>query len=216
MKIPIADLIHLLHECSFGTLATHSVHTPGYPFATVLPFVPDEYHRPVFLMSRLAEHTKNVAADPRASLLVFRSENSAVLTSPRLTLVGDVQPFQPGDHLITRYRRYQPDAEQYLSLGDFDFYRLEPVSARMISGLGQMGWVDADAILAAAAFPAAEEAQLLTDLASGPVPRARVLGIDRFGLDIEIERRRERQRFSDAPIDTDQLASAVRRMLRDR
>lgn len=68
----------------------------------MLPFVPDEYHRPVFLMSRLAEHTKNVAADARASLLVFRSDSSAVLTSPRLTLVGDVQPFQPGDHLITR------------------------------------------------------------------------------------------------------------------
>lgn len=86
----------------------------------------------------------------------------------------------------------------------------------MISGLGRMGWVDADAILAAAAFPAAEEAQLLADLTSELVPRARVLGIDRFGLDIEIERRRERQRFPDAPIDADQLAPAVRRMLRDR
>jgi len=47
--------------------------------------------------------------------------------------------------------------------------------------------------LTGASFPAAGEEQLLKDLASELVPRAKVLGVDRFGLDIEIERRRVRQ-----------------------
>ena len=215
MKIPVADIIHLLHECSFGTLATHSVAMPGYPFATVLPFVADEHHRPLFLMSRLAEHTKNLAADPRASFLVVKLDNGGVLTSARLTLVGEVRPLQANEHLAARYRRYHPGAQQYLSLGDFDFYRLEPASVRMIAGIGRMGWPDADALLTAASFPAADEAQLLTELSDALMPKAKVLGIDRFGLDVEIEQRRERRRFPGAPMAAERMPQAVRRMLRE-
>lgn len=215
MKIPLEDIINLLHECSFGTLATHSAQMQGYPFATVLPFVPDERHRPVFLMSRLAEHAKNIAADSRASLLVFKLDSGGVLTGARLTLVGQVKALQADDLLVARYRRYQPDAEQYLSLGDFDFFRFEPVSIRMISGFGRMGWGDADVLLGAASFSGAEEAQLLRELSDEPGLKAKVLGVDWYGLDVEIERRRERQRFPSAPIEAGRMPQAVRRMLRD-
>jgi len=209
MKIPLEDIIDLLHECCFGTLATHSVQMPGYPFCTVLPFVPDEHHRPVFLMSRLAEHTKNVAADPRASFLVFQPRGGGVLTSARLTLVGEVNPLQASNDLVARYRRYQRDAEQYLSLGDFGFFRIEPVNLRMISGFGRMGWVDVATLLAAATLPPPEEAQLLDVLAREQGSGANVLGIDRYGFDVEIESRRERHKFPGAPLEAEAMVRTV-------
>jgi hypothetical protein len=42
-----------------------------------------------------------------------------------------------------RYLRYQPQAADYLALGDFRFFRMEPARARFIGGFGRMGWVDA-------------------------------------------------------------------------
>lgn len=212
MPIPIEQIINLLHQCSFGTLATHSLHVPGYPFATVLPFVPDERHCPVFLMSSLAEHTKNIGANARASLLVFDPLNANVLTSARLTLVGEVRPVDASDALVARYCRYHPDAENYLTLGGFTFFRLEPTTIRAISGFGTMGWIDAEALLTAAALPAEQEEQALVDAIQGQIA-TRVLGIDRYGVDVAIEHRRERYRFPDPPLDEDEVAEAVRRML---
>ena len=69
MNIQLDTVIPLLHESAFGVLATHSTQLPGYPFASILPFVLDESHRPIFLISALAEHTKNLLADARASFL---------------------------------------------------------------------------------------------------------------------------------------------------
>ena len=45
---------------------------PGYPFVTLLPYALDGRGAPLFLISSLAEHTRNLQADPRASLLVAR------------------------------------------------------------------------------------------------------------------------------------------------
>jgi hypothetical protein len=85
----------------------------------------------------------------------------------------------------------------------------------MISGFGRMGWGDADVLLSAASVSGAEEAQLLRELSDEPGLKAKVLGLDRYGLDVEIERRRERQRFPNVPIETERMPQAVRRMLRD-
>lgn len=66
-------LIDLLHSATDAALATHSTTIEGYPFATAVPFVADAHHRPVFLLSGLAEHTRNLAANPRASLMIMKS-----------------------------------------------------------------------------------------------------------------------------------------------
>ena len=59
---------------------------PGYPFLSVLPFVPDEQHCPIFLISGLAEHTRNLAADTRASLLLLEPGQNDVQSGSRLTV----------------------------------------------------------------------------------------------------------------------------------
>src|SRR3954469_19757260 len=74
-----------------GTLATNSVHHPGWPFASVMPYALADDGAPVFLISGMAIHTQNLLADARASLLVMQSgSESDPLGSPRATLLGNV------------------------------------------------------------------------------------------------------------------------------
>ena len=128
----------LLRHHHAGMLATLSHRLGGYPFGSTVPFVLDHAARPVILVSRLAEHTRNIEADRRASLLV--SEPAAdVQAGARLTLVGDVVP-ATGDltALQARYLRYFPDAERLLELDDFAFYHLEPLQIRYIAGFARI------------------------------------------------------------------------------
>jgi putative heme iron utilization protein len=118
-----------------GVLATLSRRLGGYPFGSVVPFVLDHAAAPVVLVSRLAEHTKNIAADPRASLLVHDAAED-VQTAARLTLVGDAEPVAEPAAVTARYLRYFPDAQGLLDLGDFSFWRLRAVFLRHIAGFG--------------------------------------------------------------------------------
>src|SRR3569833_1288359 len=124
MKTDLDTALDLLHTATAGTLATQSRQLPGYPFATALPFVPDERNRPVFLVSTLAEHTRNLLADPRASFLVAAADQANVLAGARMTLMGEVDRVEATSELVARCVRYQPEAEQYLALGDFGFFRM--------------------------------------------------------------------------------------------
>src|SRR5215470_17806177 len=67
---PFAERVRtLLHVGRTGTLATHSRKRGGFPFASVMPYGLDD-GCPSFLISSMAMHTQNLAADARASLLV--------------------------------------------------------------------------------------------------------------------------------------------------
>ena len=59
----------LAAQISTGTLCTLALEPVGYPYGSFVT-VAFENGAPVFLISRLAEHTKNLERDPRASLLV--------------------------------------------------------------------------------------------------------------------------------------------------
>ncbi len=213
MKVPIEIALDLHHEAGFGTLATHSTHLPGYPFATILPFVPDENHCPVFLISKLAEHTKNLLADSRASFLIAQPNREDVQTGARVTVAGEVQHFDADSALVARYLRYHPEAEQLLEFGDFAFYRLEPLRLRLIAGFGQAGWVEKDAWQALPAVTLARESALLEELDSQFAGRLRVLGVDAYGVDIRQDGKRERLRFGDAPLAVTALGDVARRLL---
>jgi hypothetical protein len=213
MKPDLATALHLLHSASWGTLSTHSTQLPGYPFASALPFAPDERHCPVFLLSRLAEHTKNLLSDARAGFLVTDAEDKQVLENPRMTLVGDVARIEASNELQARFLRYRPEAEQYLQLGDFAFFRLMPKRVRYIGGFAQMGWLEEADWSNATVLPLADEALLIQDLLGDLPPGMRLLGLDCHGIDFERQGKRERQRFSSLLQSPEQIAGAVRRLL---
>ncbi len=208
MNIPIANAINLLHAVDHAVLATHSAQAPGYPYATVLPFVPDERHRPVLLVSALAEHTKNLISDSRASLLVYEQTNASVLAAARMTLLGRVERIDACAALRAKYVRYQPDAAQYLALADFAFFRLQPLRLRAIAGFGAMGWIEADAFDQTAALKPVQEQELLDRFAT-VTGAPKLLGVDPYGLDLMHGPRRERRAFPQAPVAPAALLDAV-------
>ena len=213
MKVHLDTVIPLLHKTPYGVLATQSAQLPGYPFASILPFILDERQRPVFLISALAEHTKNLLADHRASFLVSNPDRQNVLTGARLTLVGDVQHFDPSEQLLARYLRYQPDARQYLDLGDFALFRLTTKRARYVAGFGEMGWLEETEWAQVTILPLVDEAKFCCDLVEVLPIGIRLLGVDRYGVDIERQGKRERLQFPNAPVAAEHVGDAIKRFL---
>lgn len=134
----------LLRASRFGVLSTLSQRVAGYPFGSVMPFVWDASSGALLLlMSGLAEHTKNVLVDPRASLLVLEEGRGGDMQdAARLTVLGKVTRSTAPDAARTLYLAAHPQAQRNLELADFAFYQLVPEQLRFIAGFGRMGWVD--------------------------------------------------------------------------
>jgi hypothetical protein len=131
-----------LRSTHSGILSTHSARCEGYPFGSVAPFVLDHNCQPIILISNIAEHTKNIALNPKVSLLVFAGGEDLQANS-RLTLLGEaVKIFKEVDaDLRSRYLRYLPQAASYFDMHDFSFYRIHIHQARYIGGFGKMSWL---------------------------------------------------------------------------
>lgn len=173
----------LLRTARCGALGTLSLAVPGYPFVSLVNFVPDFRLRPVFLLSGLAEHTRNLRVDARASLMLAEG-GTHPLEQARLTLLGEVAGFEPDEAERRRFLRYSPESADYLQLGDFRFFRLEPVRLRFIGGFARMGW--SDPLVPAAWLTEAEEGGLRDELARLAPVGVGVLGLDEEGLDVRI------------------------------
>jgi heme oxygenase (biliverdin-IX-beta and delta-forming) len=146
-------LRELLAAERHAVLATLSASRDGWPFASVAPYALSEDGEPLLLLSDLAEHTRNVRADPRASLFV---QDGACVTDPqagcRVTILGQVEPVGETELATARqaYLARHPQAAEYVPLGDFRLYVLRVREARFIGGFGDMGWIDAATLRSAA------------------------------------------------------------------
>ncbi len=130
-----------------ASLAT-SLAGDGTPYASLVLYATLSDATPILLLSALAEHTRNLKADPRASLLVDDTAGLAdPLTGARVTLVGRLE--EVGDGAArTRYIARHPSAATYAGFGDFRFYALRMARAHLVAGFGRIHWIDASAILA--------------------------------------------------------------------
>jgi len=137
-----------LRSTRSGILSTHSVRFEGYPFGSVAPFVLDHSCQPVILISNIAEHTKNIIANPKVSLLVFAGAED-LQANARLTLLGEAAKINKDEDadLRTRYLRYLPQASSYFDMHDFAFYRIQIRQARYIGGFGKMSWMSENDLL---------------------------------------------------------------------
>jgi len=183
VKIPASAAIELIHQAHFATLASHSSQLPGYPYATVLPYGLDAQHRPLLLISALAEHTRNLLADGRCSLSIVENALEDVQAGARLSLLADAERFEPDDLLLARCHRYLPAAADLLQL-DFMFFRLQPLRLRYIGGVGRMGWLEQQTLESLPVLPLEREAALLQQakVADG----IQLLGLDAYGVDYRV------------------------------
>jgi len=62
----------------------------------------------------------------------------------RLTLIGNARRLDEDcAALQARYLAYVAGANRLVALGDFTFYRIEPLTLRYIGGFGAIHWVSA-------------------------------------------------------------------------
>jgi putative heme iron utilization protein len=134
----------LARRARFGALATTARDPAGWPFATLVAVAFDALGRPLFLLSRLAEHTKNLEASDRASLLVTDEGEPDPLAAGRMTLVGACArvPEAERDAALAAFLDVHPEASSYAGFKDFGVWRLEVSQARWIGGFGRMEWID--------------------------------------------------------------------------
>ena len=154
----------LLAAVSTGTLCTLTRDPAGYPYGSLTTFALAG-SEPVFLISELAEHTRNLHADGRASLLVAESRPGDPLANGRVTLLGQCAPVPADARLPAReaYLARHPGAAGYADFGDFAFWRLAVSGVRYIGGYGRMSWVDVDAYRDAQPDPVAPDAAAILE-----------------------------------------------------
>lgn len=135
----------LLEKGGYATLATQSLKHEGFPFASVTPFAVDKSGSPIFLFSSMATHTRNLKANPRATLLVAEVNTGNDLGAARISVIGNVVPVSDNEVENGRasYLAKNPEARQWVSFGDFAFYKLNVVDIYVVAGFGSMGWVSA-------------------------------------------------------------------------
>ncbi len=125
----------LLAAARHGALATL---LDGHPYASLVA-IAAHAGEPILLLSELAEHTRNLRRDPRASLLVVTGGGADPLAVPRATFIGRCVEDVAGDARAAYLARH-PEASSYLELGDFRFWRLAVDSVREVGGFGVMSW----------------------------------------------------------------------------
>jgi putative heme iron utilization protein len=114
----------------------------------------------VLLVSRIAEHTKNLAADSRTSLLVHETGKTDPLANARVTLVGRFRQLAQGDDREARaaFLAAHPYAKMFVDYDDFSFHALDVERVRYIGGYGRMSWISAADFAGATVDPIAPSA----------------------------------------------------------
>jgi putative heme iron utilization protein len=154
----------LVSLISTGTLCSIAREPAGYPHGSLVTFALDE-GQPVFLISELAEHTKNLRADSRASLLAAESHAGDPLANGRVTLLGRCAPVEPArrDRAREVYLAQHPNAAYYADFKDFALWSLGVESVRYIGGYGRMSWVAAEDWAGATPDPIASDASAIIE-----------------------------------------------------
>jgi hypothetical protein len=133
----------LVSRVTTGTLCTLAAEPEGFPYGSFVTVAFDAGD-PVFLVSTMAEHTRNLQRDPRASLLVAETGSEDPLANGRVTLLGLCRKVDgDGGSARTAFLATHPNAAYYVDFGDFAFWKLGVESIRYIGGYGRMSWVEA-------------------------------------------------------------------------
>lgn len=212
----------------YGMLATISKKLEGYPFGSVVPYMLDEWARPIILISTLAEHTKNIAHDSRVSLLVLE-RGGDVQAEARATLVGDCSRIDDQESPKERYLRYFPAATDYFETHDFFFYRIEPKIIRYIGGFGDIHWIGAESYFPLRSTLSESEQAIIVHMNEDHAHNLRdyclfyqdrkalevfMLGIDCDGFDVRADGEILRFEFGEPVLDANQAREALIAMAR--
>ncbi|KAG6595502.1 hypothetical protein SDJN03_12055, partial [Cucurbita argyrosperma subsp. sororia] len=132
--LPAEEIRALLDQSVRGMLSTFSRSFEGYPSGSFVDFACDADGTPILAVSSLAEHAKNLAANPKCSLLVAKEpEDRGTLV---VTVHGDAVPVSEEDRPAVRaaYLSKHPNAF-WVDFGDFQFVYIKLKVIRYVSGV---------------------------------------------------------------------------------
>lgn len=229
----------LVAASTFASLATMSTECPGFPFGSLVGYASDSSGRLLLCLSSLAEHSRNMAADPRASIMVTEADNGTdPLAQARVTLVGEMVKLEGDERqaAMDTYLAAHPTAF-YIAFSDFSVYRLDVANVRYVGGFGRMSWVSMAEYAVAEPDPLAGEPatrvieHMNADHADAllsyvrvfgrvEAESARMVGVDRYGMDVmattdEGKKRAVRVVFTEAADTTEAVRNQTVALLRE-
>jgi putative heme iron utilization protein len=225
----LGQIRRLARRLDRGVLSTLSVR-PGaeaWPYGSLVLIATDADGSPLMLLSDLADHTRNLKADPRASLLLDGTAGlEDPLTGARATVIGRVERTDQGrDRFLARH----PSAERYAGFGDFNLYRMRVERAHMVAGFGRIHWIDADPALPAPQALTEHEADIVSHMnedhgdaidlyAAVLLGRSgsgwRMTGIDAEGCDLRLAGETARLEFPEPVTDPEAARAALVRLVK--
>ncbi|MEK9725060.1 MAG: DUF2470 domain-containing protein [Rhodospirillaceae bacterium] len=131
----------LMRGSRWAVLSTGLGHADGWPYGSFVTVAIDQDASPLMLFSGLSDHTRNLAADDRASLLFaapVRHRNPQ--RGLRVTIMGRIAKTKRPEH-ARRFLTMHPEAEMYAGFGDFDFYRMRIDRAHWVGGFAKAQWI---------------------------------------------------------------------------
>src|ERR1700738_1529117 len=126
----------LLREGRSGAFAT-LMPGSGDPYCSLVNVATAIDGAPLFLLSKLALHTKNILADERVSLMLDERKEGDPLEGARVMLTGTCLKASDSS-ASSSYLRRHPDAEMFANFADFAFYRMEIARAHLVAGFGRI------------------------------------------------------------------------------
>ena len=135
----VAAVRALLRDARRAGLAT--LDASGAPYASLVLVADDGAGAPILLLSDLAEHTKNLKSDPRASILVEPVATSGdPLAAARATFKGTIARFED-EPARARFVERHPSAAMYAGFKDFALYRMTVERIHLVAGFGRIDWI---------------------------------------------------------------------------
>ncbi|MDA1089647.1 MAG: DUF2470 domain-containing protein [Proteobacteria bacterium] len=132
----------------------------GWPYGSLVSVALDSDSSPLMLFSTLSDHTRNLAVDSRASLLIEETSRlKNPQTGPRVSVLGRINKTNDERH-HRRFLALHPEASLYAGFGDFNFFKMTVERIHFVGGFAKAVWFKAPDILtdskAAAAVAKAE------------------------------------------------------------
>lgn len=230
----VRRLVRATNQASLATRmaapAADGVVMAGHPYASLVLLATAQDGAPLMLLSDLALHSRNLAADPEASLLIDGTAGlDEPLTGARATLVGRVA-IADDPTLRARFLARHPSATDYAGFADFHLWRMTVQAAHLVAGFGRIHWLPASALATAQASAlAAAEADILahmnadhadavalyaTRLLGLPSGAWRLTGVDPEGCDLGLAGQSARLDFATRVEDADQARAELVRLAR--
>jgi len=116
----------------------------GHPYVSLVASACEADARPLLLLSDIAQHTKNLLADPRVSLLFEDTVGHPdPLAGPRLTLLGRAERCED-PRSTARFAARHPASARYAGFADFHLYRVAIERGHLVAGFGRIAWIEAE------------------------------------------------------------------------